>query len=135
MSAAAAGAAAAAAARQRREEEEMTGYSERDLAEGWEFKFVRSATGAFRRPEYLRRVLEEEARSGWSLVEKFDNGRIRLKRPASARRMEPAGGIDPYRSHVGIRDAALALIIMGSIFGTLGVVIAIVLTFAHHPGP
>lgn len=113
----------------------MVGYSERDLAEGWEFKFVRSATGAFRRPEYLRRVLEEEARSGWSLIEKFDNGRIRLKRPASARRMDAAGGIDPYRSHVGIRDAAMAMIIIGSIFGTMGVVIAIVVTLTHHRGP
>src|ERR1043165_7026103 len=47
-------AAAAAMARQRREEEEMSGYSAQELAEGWEFKIVRSATSAFKRPEFLR---------------------------------------------------------------------------------
>jgi hypothetical protein len=132
-SAAAAGAAAAAARRRREEEEEMTGYSERDLAEGWEFKFVRSSTGSFRRPEYLRGVLEEEARAGWTLLEKFDNGRIRLKRPASARRAEAGGGIDPYRSHVGIGDATLTLMIIGGILCTMAIVITLILTLKHHP--
>ncbi len=69
----------------------MAGYTPQELAEGWEFKFVRSSTSAFRKPEFLRRVLEEEGRSGWVLLEKFDNGRIRLKRPMSARRVMRAG--------------------------------------------
>ena len=99
-----AGAAAAAVAAEtsrlmREEEEEMTPYRDKDLAEGWEFKIVR---GAFRKPEQLRAVLEEEKQGGWTLVEKFDDSRIRLKRPAGAKRVEGdfAEGYDPYRTTV-----------------------------------
>ena len=79
-------AAAAAAAQRRREEEEehMTPYTPRDLAENWEFKILRSATGAFKDPAVMQRYLAEEAQAGWTLVEKFDNSRIRLKRPPRA---------------------------------------------------
>ena len=79
--AAGAAAAAAAAELQRREEEEMTPYNTKDLDEGWEFKILRSNFAAFRNPEKLRAILEEEKRGGWTLVEKFDDQRIRLKRP------------------------------------------------------
>ena len=48
----------------RQEEEEMTSYSSKDLAEGWEFKIVRSNFAAFRKPEKLRAVLDEEKRAG-----------------------------------------------------------------------
>jgi hypothetical protein len=128
MSAGAAGVAAAAAVQRQREQEEeqMTGYTPQELAEGWEFKIVRSSTNGFKRDEFLRQVLDEEGRAGWMLLEKFDNGRIRLKRPASARAGDSALGQDPYRSHVGISDLALVLTIMGSIFGVLGLVAAIV---------
>lgn len=127
MSAGATGAAAAAAAaRRRREEEEtMTGYTHADLTEGWEFKILRSSTGQFRRPDRLRQALEEEARAGWALVEKFDNQRVRLKRPASARAGDGGleeRGIDPYRTTYGMSDLGLALTIMGAIFGSLGLV-------------
>ena len=46
------GAAAAAAKRRReqREEEEMTSYTPEELASGSEFKILRSATSAFKRP-------------------------------------------------------------------------------------
>ncbi len=90
MSAGAAGGAAAAAAaakrrREQEEEEELTSYQESDLNDDWEFKIVRSMTSAFKNPDKLRQALAEEAQAGWVLVEKFDNGRLRLKRPASAR--------------------------------------------------
>ena len=64
--------AAAARARQREEEEVMTGYSNDELAEKWEFKIIRSGTGAFRHPEKLRKALDQEAQAGWELAEKFD---------------------------------------------------------------
>ena len=57
-------AAAAAAAKRRQEqqeEEEMTKYTEGDLKEGWEFKIVRSAMGAFSNPATLQDLIEEEA--------------------------------------------------------------------------
>ena len=86
---AASGAAAAAAAKRRREQEEeeqLTSYRESDLNDDWEFKILRSMTSAFKNPDKLRQTLAEEAQAGWVLVEKFDNGRLRLKRPASRRR-------------------------------------------------
>lgn len=34
-------------------------------------------------------------------MEKFDDSRLRLKRPASARELDGKLDIDPYRTHVG----------------------------------
>ena len=64
---AAAGAAAAAAAAEmmRQEEEEMTPYSANDLAQGWEFKILRSNFSTFRNPDKLpRRARGGEAGGG-----------------------------------------------------------------------
>src|SRR5438105_15873179 len=107
MSAGAAAAAAAALRRRREEEESRTGYTHADLAEGWEFKFLRSATGAFRTPEGLRKAVEEEARAGWVLLEKFDNRRLRFKRPLSARSGDAALSIDAYRTSYGLSEGKL----------------------------
>lgn len=108
----------------------MTGYSPEDLASGSEFKILRSATSAFKRPEFLEQVLREEKIAGWTLVEKFDDSRIRLKRPASARTGGSSGTIDPYRSHVGTSEAALtfrivAAIVLGMavVFGTIAAIV------------
>ncbi len=129
MSAAGAGAAAAAAAiarRKREEEEEMTGYTQAELNEGWEFKILRSATGQFGKPDSLRRALDEEARAGWEMVEKFDNERVRLKRPATARGGDGALGFDPYRTEYGLSGTALAFIVVVSIVGCMGLVMLII---------
>jgi hypothetical protein len=117
MSAGAAAAAAAAARRRREEEEEMTHYSVRDLNEDWEFKIIRSATRTFRDPEKLRAILEEEAKAGWVLVEKFDDQRVRLKRPASFKNADAKLDVDPYRTSVGTSEATLIITIVGSIIG------------------
>ena len=113
--------AAIAAAEQRRQEEEeeerMTRYDNQELDSDWEFKIVRSNTGLFRNPDALRRVIEEEAVSGWQLLEKLDNNRVRFKRRANARQkdfMLPKG-VDPYRTSVGGSPAALVLV-LGVIF-------------------
>src|SRR5450755_1844860 len=119
MSGGAAAAAAAAEARRRQEEEEMTSYSENDLSEGWEFKILRSNMNAFRKPENLKMYLEEEGRAGWILVEKFDDNRLRLKRPASARRGDAALNFDPYRTQVGLSDTRMVLLILGIVFGVI----------------
>jgi hypothetical protein len=94
----------------------MTPYSAKSLDEGWEFKILRSNFAAFRRPEKLQAVLEEEKRGGWTLVEKFDNQRIRLKRRAGAK-IAPADfadGYDPYRTTVGASQGALVLVVFGA---------------------
>jgi hypothetical protein len=113
-----AGAAAHAAQvkkKKQQEEEEMTQYTNRELSEDYEFKIVRSATGAFKKRENVEQVIAEEAAAGWVLVEKFDNERLRFKRPASARRKDAMlpPGIDPYRTNFGVGEGGLAVIILG----------------------
>src|SRR5262249_5951565 len=105
----------------------MTPYTPRDLAENWEFKFLRSATGAFKDPAVMQRYLAEEAQAGWTLVEKFDNSRIRLKRPAIERDQDAHWTFDPYRTRVGISEVGLGLLIAGSIFGGIAVVLTVIM--------
>jgi hypothetical protein len=129
--------AAAAAARRRREEEEeehMTPYTPRDLAENWEFKILRSATGAFKDPVVMQRYLAEEAQAGWTLVEKFDNSRIRLKRPAAARQQDALCTFDPYRTRMGISEVGLGLLIAGSILGGLAVLFTVIILLVEAAG-
>ena len=119
-------AAAAAAERQRqmrREEEEMTPYTADDLAQDWEFKILRSATGAFKLPKKMQQALEEESRAGWVLVEKFDNTRIRLKRRAKARERDGNLNFDPYRTFIGPSPNTIALLIAGVILAGMAVVV------------
>ncbi len=117
--------AAAAAAKKRRleeeaEEEKMTKYTDEN-SEKWEHKIVRSESGAFRNPDVLAALVEEEAMAGWEMLEKFDNRRIRFRRPVEARKKDPMlpNGVDPYRTNyggsltkVGIM-LALGLLLMG----------------------
>jgi len=124
--AAAAAAAAEAQRRMREEEEEMTPYSADDL-QRYEFKIIRSATGRFKDPAALRQILEEEARAGWELVEKFDNGRVRLKRLIECRQRDATLAQDPYRTTVGMSDGQLAASI---VFGVLGGIVIIGLIIA-----
>ncbi|MCG3124786.1 MAG: hypothetical protein GIKADHBN_03273 [Phycisphaerales bacterium] len=105
----------------------MTGYTATDLADAWEFKILRSATGAFKKPEVLRSILEEEGRAGWVMIEKFDSQRVRLKRPAAARSGDSALGFDPYRTTVGISEGLLTLMIIGCTLAAAAIIIAIVL--------
>jgi hypothetical protein len=120
---------AAAAARRReeqKEEELMTGYTASDLAAGWEFKILRSATGAFKKPEVLRAVLEEEGRAGWVMVEKFDSHRVRLKRPWAAKTGDAVLGFDAYRTSVGMSENKLALMIMGCVLTAIGIMVGVI---------
>jgi hypothetical protein len=129
MTASAGAAAAAAAARRhalQEEEERLAVYSPEELAQGWEFKIVRANTAAFRDSGVLQQVCAEEARSGWELVEKFDDSRIRFKRPAVARNIPSPAGIDPYRTTYGISQGAQVAIILLCVFGAIGVFLAVI---------
>jgi hypothetical protein len=125
-----AGAAAAAAAQQQREleEEHMTQYTPNDVADEWEFKIVRSVTNAFREPATLQTLIEEEARAGWVMLEKFDDARVRFKRRRSARTNDSSlpAGYDPYRTRYGISDGAMAIIVIGAITVCLVIFIAVI---------
>ena len=82
------------------EEQDMTNYTREELDSEWEFKIVRSGSGAFRKPDVLAALLEEEAQAGWEMVEKFDDQRVRFKRLGSARKRDDflPEYIDPYRT-------------------------------------
>src|SRR3990172_5449604 len=100
--------------KQQQEEEEMTHYLKDELEQGWEFKIVRSVSNAFRNPQTLANVLENEAIGGWELVEKFDDGRLRFKRPAASRRkdaMLPAG-YDPPPTPYRLNQTTLSPLIL-----------------------
>ena len=132
MSGAAAAAAAAAARRRleqiRTEEEQMTTYGSEDLNQDWEFKIVRANTPVFRRPSHLHRLLAEEAQAGWIMVEKFDNSRIRFKRPRQARlndSMLPPG-VDPYRVHYGMSPAAFSAVLLMAVLGLSAAVVIVI---------
>ncbi len=140
MIAATGGAAAAAAAEAERlrqqEEEEMTPYTPKDLAEDWEFKIIRSNWGGFSNPEKLRAILEEEKRGGWTMVEKFDNGRIRLKRPTGTKVIEEdlaSGGYDPYRTTVGTPSEGFVVLIALLIAGAIALILAAVAVGFNSP--
>ena len=134
MGGSAGAAAAAAAARlraQHEEEERLSDYSPNDLAKGWEFKIVRANTAAFRKPEVMQQVCDEEARSGWELVEKFDDTRLRFKRPTAARNIPSPAGIDPYRTTYGISQGKLTTIILIAVFGSMALIMAVVAALAN----
>ena len=135
MSYAHVGGAAAAEAKkrmQREEEEEVNRYSDSDLQGDWEFKFVRSQTGAFSKRETLDKVVAEEAAAGWVLLEKFDDNRLRFKRPVSARRNDYSlsPGIDPYRSKYGIGEMGLVFLIFGVMAAVGGLIALLVFLFS-----
>ena len=137
MAASSGGAVAAAAAaakrrRQQQEEEEMTNYTPEELDEDWEFKIVRAGgeSPLFRKPENLRRLLEEEARAGWVMLEKLDDSRIRFKRHRSARQQDAflPPDVDPYRTHyrgMAGPQAVILLVLVGLL--VLGVLTFVIL--------
>lgn len=109
------------------EEMEMTKYTDKDMAEEWEFKIVRSATGTFKKLDVMQRVVEEESQAGWVLLEKFDDKRLRFKRPMSARSKDAMlpQGVDPYRANYGISEGAMGATIALGIMGLIGVFVLI----------
>ena len=116
-----AGAAAAAAAKRRQnyeEEEEVTPMNT-DPSGEFEYKIIRSITNAFRTPAFFQQTLQEEAPAGWQLVEKLDDGRVRLRRSVEWRSKDTLLTHDPYRTRIGMGEVKLVFVILGSIFGTL----------------
>ncbi len=127
----AASAADAAVKVQQEEEEEMTPYSAKDLADSWEFKILRITTGRFSDPLWLKGILNRKSRAGWELVDKFDNFRLRLKRPISARARDASLGFDPYRTWAGTSQTRMTvyvlagvLLAIAAIVGAIGVMVA-----------
>ena len=80
-------------ARRREEEELMTGYNPGDLQGHWQFKIVK---GTFKTQAQIDAVVHEQAEYGWVLVEIFDHGRIRFKRPAGEAEKDTYREGNPY---------------------------------------
>ena len=100
----------------------MTGYGTQDM-EGWEFKIVRSLSPRFKNPDTIRKICEEEARSGWEMLEKFDDSRIRFKRRVEKRKSDGQAGVDPYRTQYGMAEGTLAISIILGILVAIGIVL------------
>src|SRR5262245_38288972 len=81
---------------QEEEEEEMSPLDPGE-ASRYEYKIIRSATGAFKNPTGFREVLEDEARAGWELLEKLSDHRVRLRRHVKWREKDASLSQDPYR--------------------------------------
>jgi len=87
------------AARQRQASRaETTSYTPGELADGWEFKTIRSQLGLFVKRDFRERILAEEGRAGWVLVEKFDDYLMRLKRQRKLHPEPEVNDFDPYRT-------------------------------------
>jgi hypothetical protein len=116
-----------AAAKRTQEEEQMTAYDKNDL-DGWEFKIVRSNFGRFSNLEKVQEVCREEAETGWELVEKFDQYRLRFKRRIEHRSRDNSARLDPYRTSPSssVNGAKVALI-LGLVLVTAGVITFILL--------
>jgi hypothetical protein len=70
-----------------------------------EYKIIQSTTPYFANTANLKQILEEEAESGWELLEKLDNYKIRVQRQISHRSDDATRNRDPYRSQVGPSNA------------------------------
>lgn len=73
------------------------------LVKEWEYKIVRASQDVFRNPTVFKRLCQEEAETGWILVEKLDDRRVRFKRLRRLETQENPYQIkqDPYRSTYG----------------------------------
>jgi hypothetical protein len=88
---------------------------------GWEFKILRTNGNGFRRPLALQKACREEAQSGWILLEKLDDRRLRFRRPLLARQGDREAKIDPYRSHYGISSELAAVVTVTTLLVVLAI--------------
>jgi len=121
------GAMIAAAEIQRQHEEEEHSRSQTSRSEGLEYKILRATIPSFGKSENLQKALDEEAKNGWELLEKFDNYRIRLVRKVGEQ--HPNSGIDPYRAFFGMSQgwfvAVILIAVFGFIFGFTGLIVGL----------
>ncbi len=103
--------------RQRQEEEIMTGYSAGDLSGDWQFKIVK---GTFKTQQQIEAVTQEQAEFGWTLVEVFDQTRIRFKRPKSEASQDSYRDGNPFSTTSkasGPGCASTAMVVIGLALG------------------
>ena len=113
--------------RQRRlrqeEEEKLTTYTEQDMTEDWQFKIVH---GRFNSREKVEAVMREQAVFGWVFVEKFDDGRIRLKRRSSEVENDAKRAGDPYAARSVVAAPGCGFLLMIGLFVLLALTGAVI---------
>ncbi len=109
-----------------KQEEDLRDYQEQQ--KGWEFKILRMANDGFRSPKSLKAACEDEAESGWILLEKLDDSRLRFRRLIKFRDQDHLSKLDPYRSNYGSAFSPRNLI--GSIIFLLFMAAAVFLGFS-----
>ncbi len=109
----------------------MSEYPENITQDEWEYKIIRGNGSVFKKPEVLHRVCAEEQRAGWILLEKFDDMRLRFKRPMSARENDHRLGFDPYRTRYGMAPGALAGVMVGLVFAIFILIVLLVKVSGH----
>jgi hypothetical protein len=67
-----------------------------------EYKILLSQTPLFASTAKMHEALEQESKAGWSLLEKEDNYRIKLKRDISNRENDKNLDFDAYQSTIGV---------------------------------
>ncbi|MFN3361667.1 MAG: hypothetical protein ACK421_09615 [Pseudanabaenaceae cyanobacterium] len=82
----------------------------------WEYKIVQVRGGAFRSWRAIQYVCQQEAKFGWTLLEKLDDNRLRLKRPIACRAKDSLLKQNPYRTNYGLSaDFMLFLSVVGTL--------------------
>lgn len=85
---------------------------------GWEFKIVRASRDLFADPVVFQKLCDEEGTSGWILLEKLDDRRVRFKRLIALRGLLDAEKLshDPYRTYYGSSWSPLTTLVAISAF-------------------
>ena len=121
----------AAADQQKREESLLAELISQDKEDKYEFKVLKGYLGAFRKPERLQRVLEEERRSQWEMVIKLDDERLIMRRPRRSQAYDAMGtDIDPYRTQIGTGSTSIGkgvAVVLGLLVLAAGVGLFIVM--------
>ncbi len=83
------------------------------MQEDWQFKIVK---GSFDSRGNVEAVIQEQARFGWVFVEKFDNQRIRFKRPAAEAENDARRQGDPYSVASNAAPSGCVTVVVAAIF-------------------
>ncbi len=101
----------------------MTTYQQQDLAPATGVQDPALAHGRVPAARDAARSAGREARAGWVLVEKFDNGAAWLpEAPGVGAQRDAALGFDPYRTYFGLSDGQFVALLLGLIFGGLALI-------------
>lgn len=98
------------------------------VGEDWEYKIVQVRGGVFRSFKAIQYVCQQEGKFGWTLLEKIDDNRLRLKRSVSWRAKDGLLKQNPYRTDYGVSGDFMTFL---SIVATL-MILAIPAYFGYN---